>query len=115
DLDRAAAWVASGRPFRDWVWERCQEAMASEDGYSQRLGSQLAQLLRDIRHLSQLNRDAAGDFIRAFYGYLGLRREIGLGGAVRGTERAAVYEVLADFADRRGFSVAELQDYLTRL
>ncbi|MBU2737189.1 ATP-dependent helicase, partial [Acidithiobacillus caldus ATCC 51756] len=35
DLDRAAAWVASGRPFRDWVWERCQEAMASEDGYSQ--------------------------------------------------------------------------------
>ena len=115
DLDRAAAWVASGRPFRDWVWARCQEAMASEDGYSQRLGSQLAQLLRDIRHLSQLNRDAAGDFIRAFYGYLGLRREIGLGGAVRGTERAAVYEVLADFADRRGFSVAELQDYLTRL
>jgi DNA helicase-2/ATP-dependent DNA helicase PcrA len=115
DLDRAAAWVSSGRPFRTWVWDRCQVAMEASGGYSQRLGGQLANLLRDIQHLSRIPLDSGGDFIRSFYSYLGLRQEIGQQGAVRGTERTAAYRVLADFADRRGFSVAELQDYLTRL
>ncbi|MCE5394663.1 MAG: ATP-dependent helicase [Acidithiobacillus sp.] len=115
DLESAAAWVESGRPFLHWIEQRTREAMQRYGGYEQRLAAQLSRLHRDIHYVQTLPQESAAQFIRSFYAYLGLRQDGERHGQASGWERQAVYEALASYAEGKDFSVSELQSDLAKL
>ncbi|MBU2781777.1 ATP-dependent helicase [Acidithiobacillus caldus] len=115
DLESAAAWVESGRPFLHWIEQRSREAVQRYGGYEQRLAAQLFRLHRDIHYVQTLPQESAAQFIRSFYAYLGLRQDGERHGQANGLERQAVYGALASYAERRDYSVSELQTHLAKL